>query len=178
MAGGALAFRGQLVFFDRISIALDQHFATVMAMSIFQILHPPGKIASVDVAQSSFTADGGGAQQIFGTRICGRSHFVVLVKGGHVPRDVGRDVTQKGGQVPQFVVAVVEAGNEQGDDLQPHAHLVQTADGVEDRLQASAELPIVMIVEALEVNLVEIDPGMDILEHLRSPVAIRNKRSQ
>ena len=81
-------------------------------------------------------------------------------------------------RLPQFVVAVVEAGNEQGDDLQPDAHLVQTADGVEDRLQASAELAIVAIVEALEVHLVEIDPGMEILEHLRSSVAIRNKRGQ
>src|SRR5260370_28226623 len=35
-----------------------------------------------------------------------------------------------------------------------------------------------MIVEALEVHLVEIDPGMDILEHLRSPVTVRNIRGQ
>jgi hypothetical protein len=93
-----------------------------------------------------------------------------------VPGNVGRHIGQKCGQLAEFVVAVVEAGNEQGDDLQPHAHLVQTADGVEDRLQASAEFAIVAIIEALEVHLVEIDPGMEILEHLRRAVAVRNKR--
>ncbi len=147
-------------------------------MGILQILHPPGKVAGIDVAQSSITADGSGAQQILGTRIGGRNHFVVLVKRSDVPGDIGRHIAQKGGQVPQFVVAVVEAGNEQGYDLQPQTHLVQTADGVEDRLQASAELVIVAIVEALEVHFVEIDPRMEILQDLRRPVAVRNKRCQ
>src|ERR1700682_823128 len=79
VASRATAFWSQLVLFDQISIAPDQHFAALMAMSIFQILHPPGKVAGVDVAQPSFTTDGGGAQQIFGTRIGGGGRFCCLV---------------------------------------------------------------------------------------------------
>ena len=91
MARRAIAFWSQPVVFDQISIAPNQYFATLMAVRIFQILYPPGKVASVDIAQSCFTADSGGAQQILGTRISGRRHFVVLVKGGDVPGDVGRN---------------------------------------------------------------------------------------
>src|SRR5208337_5322794 len=56
VAHRAIALRSQPVLLDRISTALDQHFATLMAMSIFQSLHLPGKVAGVEVAQSSFTA--------------------------------------------------------------------------------------------------------------------------
>ena len=49
----------------------------------------------------------------------GSIHFVVFVKRGDVPGDVGRDSGHKIGQALQFVFGVVEAGNEQGHDLQP-----------------------------------------------------------
>ena len=131
-----------------------------------------GNIAGVDVVQSRFTTDSGGAEQVMGTRIGRRSHFVILMKSGDVPGDVGRNSGQKCGQLAKLIVAVVEAWDEQGDDLQPHAHLMQSANGVENGLEASAKLAIAMVVETLEVDFVEIDPGMEIVEHLGSSVAI------
>ena len=79
------------------------------------------------------------------------------------------------GQPLQLVVAVVEAGNQQRDDLEPDAHVVQLLDGVENRLQPPAELAIVAVVEALQVDFVGIDPGPQILEHARRAVAVRNE---
>ena len=79
------------------------------------------------------------------------------------------------GQPRQLVARVVEAGNQQRDDLDPEAHRVQAADRVEDRLEAAAELAVVAIVEALEIDLVEIDPRPQVLEHLRRAVAVRHE---
>ena len=56
---------------------------------------------------------------------------------------------------------VVEPGNQQRHDLEPDAHLVQAADREQDRFEPSAELPVVPVVEALEIDLVEIDPRPD-----------------
>src|ERR1700721_2686088 len=48
---------------------------------------------------------------------------------------------------------------------------MQRANGVEDGLEASAELAIVAIVETLEIDFVEVDPGVEIFEDLRRAVA-------
>ena len=95
-----------------------------------------GKIAGVDVTKARARPDLGGAQQVFGPRVAGIGHLVVLVKRGDMPGNVCRNSGEKFRQPLQFVVGVVEAGNEQRNDLQPEAHRVQAADGVEDRLQA------------------------------------------
>ena len=57
-------------------------------------------------------------------------------------------------------------------DLQPKTHLVQAPDGFENRPDSPAELVIVAIVEALEVNLVEINPRSNIFQHLGRTVAV------
>ena len=89
MAGRTRAFWSQLVFLNQISVALNEHCATVVAMRVFETPNPPRKVARIDVSQSRFTTDGGGAQQVAGTSVGGRGHLVILVKGGDVPRDVG-----------------------------------------------------------------------------------------
>ena len=95
-----------------------------------------------------------------------------------MPGNVGRDVGQKFGQPRSSSSLSLNPGISKVTISSQTPMLVQTADGVEDRLQASAELAIVAIVEALEIHFVKIDPGMEILEHLRSSVAIRNKCRQ
>ncbi len=92
-----------------------------------------------------------------------------------MPRDVGRDARDECRQPLQLVVAVVEAGNQQRDELEPDAHVVQLSDGVENRLKPAAKLAIVAVVEALEVDLVRVDPRPQILEHTRRAVAVRDE---
>ena len=87
----------------------------------------------------------------------------------------GETPARKRGQAAQFALAVVEAGHEQRDDLHPHAGIVQPLDRVEDRLQPSAELAVVPVVEALEIDLVEIDVRPQVLEHARRAVAVRDE---
>ncbi len=98
------------------------------------------------------------------------------MKRGHVPGNIGRNTGHKLSQAPQFIVAVVESGDQQRHNLQPDTHLVQAANGVENRLQPSAELAIMAIVEALQIHFVQIYPRMQILQHLRRPVTVRNER--
>ena len=70
---------------------------------------------------------------------------------------------------------IVEARNEQRHDLEPEPVRVQPPDRVENRLQASTELAIVAVVEALEIDFVQIDPRPQIFDHFRRAVAVRDK---
>ena len=47
-------------------------------------------------------------------------------------------------------------------------------DGVQHGVQLSAQLLIVLLAEALQVDLEEIDVGAEILQDLRCAVAVRN----
>ena len=62
------------------------------------------------------------------------------------------------GEAPEFVGRVVEAGDQERDDFQPEAHVMNAADAVEDGGDASAEFVVVAVVETLEVDFVEIEP--------------------
>ena len=115
------------------------------------------------------------ASSISAVVFSGSSHLVVAVERRDVPRNVGRHAGDELGQAHQFVARVVEPGNQQRDDLDPEVHRVQPPDGVENRREPSAELAVVAIVEALEIDFVEIDPRPQVLEHLRRAVAVRHE---
>ena len=55
---------------------------------------------------------------------------------------------------------------------------MNSADAVEDGADASAEFVIVAIVETLEIDFVEIEPGAQVFEHLGSAVAVGNKSGE
>ncbi len=55
---------------------------------------------------------------------------------------------------------------EQGHDLDPEPARVERANGVEDRLQPSAQLAVLAVIETLQVDFVEIDPGRQVVENL------------
>ncbi len=54
---------------------------------------------------------------------------------------------------------------------------MQPLDRLEDRRQPSTELAIVLVVEALEVDFVEIDVRPDVLEHARGAVSVGDETS-
>src|SRR5436190_130471 len=87
-----------------------------------------------------------------------------------IPRDAGHERRQP----LDLVATVVEAGDEQRDDLDPELHRMEPADRVENRLEPATELTVVAIVEALEIDLIEIDPRPDVLEHLWRAVSVRD----
>ena len=72
---------------------------------------------------------------------------------------------------------VVKPRDQQRDDFQPQAHLVQAANGVENRADTAAKLVIVAIVKTLKIYLVEINPRTQIFEHLRRAIPVGNKAS-
>ena len=94
------------------------------------------------------------------------------MKRRDVPGNVGRHAGEKRRQPPQLVFAVVEAGDQQRDDLEPDASAMQPRDRVQDRLQPSAELAVPAIVEALEIDFVEIDVRTKVLENALGAVAV------
>ena len=92
-----------------------------------------------------------------------------------MPRDVRRDAGDELGQADELVARIVEAGDEQRHDFDPDVHRVKAPNRVEDRLEPAAELPVMPIVEALEIDLVEIDPRTQVLEHPRRAVPVRDE---
>jgi hypothetical protein len=69
-------------------------------------------------------------------------------------------------------VGIVEAGNQQRDDFEPQAHGVDAANAFENGADAAAEFVVVAVVEALEIDFVEIEPGAHVFENLRRAVAV------
>src|SRR5271166_5946656 len=90
-ASRTTAFGGQIVASYLIPVTANQSLVTLRTASVFPGSHHAGEIAGVDVTEPGLLADFGGAQQVFncGVALIISLHFVVRVKCGDVPRDVG-----------------------------------------------------------------------------------------
>src|SRR2546425_6367961 len=93
-----------------------------------------------------------------------------------VPGNIGRYFGEKFRDVSKFLVAVVESGDDERHDLQPESHGIQPLDRIENILEQSAELTIIPILKTLEIDLVEIHPGSDVLQDFRRTVPVRYVR--
>src|SRR5450631_130792 len=177
---GASAFGSQTVVFDEISEPADQSLAASRAACVFPMSDLAWKIAGIDVTQPRCLTNFGSLEQVFGSGVslAVSLHFVVGVKGSDVPRDVGRYPGDEIREAAKFIWGVIEAGDQQRNDLEPQSHLVNPADAVEDGTDSPAELMVVAIVEALEIHFVEIEPGPNVFEDLRCAVAVGNESGQ
>src|SRR4030081_3591291 len=137
--GGTLrttALWSEAIVFDEIAVALDDCFATLRAARVFPVADHARQISGVDVAKSCLLADFDGAQQVGGASIPRIGHFVVTMKCGAVPRNGGGDSGGKVWEAAQLFGGGVEAGDEQRNDLEPHAHAVNASDAVKNRADA------------------------------------------
>jgi hypothetical protein len=149
-----------------------------VTVRVFEPSHAAGQVARVDEAEALLATESGRAGQHSRRRVRGVQHPVVLMEGGHVPRDIRRDAREKACQAPQLGIAVVEPRDEQRHDLEPHARGVQPGNGVEDRLQSAAELAIVPVVETLQVDLVQIDEWPHVLQDALGAVTVGDEARQ
>src|SRR5262245_27165832 len=171
-AAGALALGGNVVRADEEAVPLDEGFLAAGAAGVFPGADLAGAVAGVDEVQPLLGADLGGADEHAAVGVGRVGHLVVAVEAGDVPGDVAADRRQEAGRAAQLLFAVVEAGDDQRDDLHPDAALVDHADAVQDVLQRAAQRAVVAVVEALQVDLVGPDPGAEVVEHLRGGVAV------
>ncbi len=133
------------------------------------------KVAGVDETQSFGGADLCRTDQSPSAGRLRLGHLVILVEGGDVPGNVRADRDEKACGLAQFLVAVVEAGDDERDNLQPEAALEHHADGAQDVFQGAAQLAIAAFGKALEVDLVGDDPGAQKVEDLGRGVAVGDK---
>ena len=141
-----------------VSSAFDKELAAARAECALQITHPSGQIARIDETKPRATANLSCSNEIFRSCVIRVRHLVVFVKRGHVPGNIQRDARYKFRQAFQFLLRIVESGYEQGHDLHPKAHLVESPDRVEHRLQAPPKLAIATVIETLEIDFKEIHP--------------------
>src|SRR5229473_3214372 len=154
----AATLRSEMVPGDEVPVTLDEKFPTVRATRVLPVTDHTWQIPGIDVPQASLLADLCCPHQRLGAGVLWIGHFVVFVKSRYMPRNIRPHACQKLGQPSQFVAGVVEPGNHQRNDFQPEAHLVQPSNGIQDGLQAPAELTITAVIKALQVHLVKIHP--------------------
>ena len=170
----AAAARVHAVLQHAVADPLDEQRSAAGAVRVLPAAHGSGQVAGVDEAQALGGARLGRAQQR--AHRGGRAvlHAVVRMEGRHVPGDVGRDRDQEARDVPELLDRVVEARHDERHHLEPEALLVERADRPGDALERAAEVAVGPVAEALQVHLVERDPGPDVLEHLLGAVAVRD----
>src|SRR5262249_58160811 len=93
-----------------------------------------------------------------------------------VPGNIGRYLREKFRDVSKLLVAVVESRDDERHDFQPESHGIQPLNRIKDILEQSAELPIIPILKTLEIDLVEVHPGSDVLQDFRGTVTVRYVR--
>ncbi len=92
---------------------------------VLKVTHRARKIARIDVTKASLPPNLRSSHERFWAGVVRISHLVVFVKGSDVPRNIRRHADQKLRQAGQFIVGVIEAWDNQGEDLQPEAHLIE-----------------------------------------------------
>ena len=113
--------------------AADQELAAIGA---YGIAGPVRDVAFVDVVEADFAGDGAGGVERFG-RGSGLIHqFEIRMEGGEVQRNVWPQVFQNPiGNLAEFSWGVVEGGDDQVGDLEPHVgFFFQPEQGFQDRL--------------------------------------------
>src|SRR5690606_13550304 len=117
----------------------DQRRLTGGAARVFPVFGMAGPVPGVDVAQPGLHANLGGPHERVGGRRATICHFVCRVEARHVPGDVRRHRADEPRRVPQFVAAVVHAGDDECDVLQPQAEVMHALDGIQHVLEHAAD---------------------------------------
>ena len=145
-------------------------------MRVLEVADLAGQVARVDVAQARLAADlRPPARSIAGVVFAGRSSCSRWWNAVTCHGMSGETPAMNAVSRVSSSLESLKPGIEQRDDLDPEAIAVQPPDRVEDRLQPAAELAVVAVVEALEIDLVEIDLRPQVFEDLRRAVAVRHE---
>ena len=150
------AIWGEPVAGDEISVTLDQRFRAMGAARVLPRLDDAGEIAGINVVQSGVSPDLDGAQKILDCGISLVLHFVIRMECGDMPWNIRRDAGDEVGKLAELIFRVVEAGDQQSDNLEPQPHRVDAANAVENGANASTEFVVMTVIETLEVDLVQI----------------------
>ena len=76
------------------------------------------------------------------------------------------------GHLLDLFLRVIEAGDEERHHLHPEPHLMEMSDRIGDVIQNTAQGPIGLIAEALEIDLIEINPGPEIVQDFRRSIPV------
>ena len=145
-------------------VAFDDGLAAVRTHRILARL--TRHVARVNIVQAGFGRDVAGALKRGrrGGRQVGQP--VARVEAREMQRDIRAEaIGHPAGQTLDLLLAVVQCGDEQDDDLIPDARIGQPREGVENRLELSlADVGVERLGEGLQVNLDGRDGFAQVLE--------------
>src|SRR5437667_2810540 len=136
------------------AVTFDEQFAATGTVRVFPIANQSWQIARVYKIQAFGLSNLGGSAQSAIRSVVRTGHFVVLVEGCDMPRNIGRNMDQESGDISKLFTAVVEARNDQGHNFEPKSNCVQPLDRVENVIQNTAKLAVIAILETLQVYLI------------------------
>src|SRR6266446_5564721 len=167
-----------MIAHNEVAVALNQKLLAVGTTGVLKVSYLSRQISDINVAQAGFPANFRRTHQGLRTGIVRVGHLVVFVKRRGLPGNVWRHTCNKCCKPVQFVIRVIEAGNHERNNFQPEAHFVQAPNCVQDGLQTPAKLVIVAVIKTLQINFVEVNPGSQVLKHLRGAVPVGDKGRQ
>ena len=121
----------QSILQDVVAPSFDEERPAVRTPCVLKISGAAREVACIDEAKSRTAADLRGAVQRGGGGGPTVGHTIVIMERRDMPGDVGGYPGEKGGDLLQLGLAVVEAGDDQRDHFQPDPHADNRPDGVE-----------------------------------------------
>src|SRR5258706_8500753 len=154
------------------SSSLDEKPFAGRAIGVFVPAQLTGQVARIDKLETTFMPDLRSPDERTGGRVARIHHFVVGMEGRHMPGDLRRNGGDEPGNSPDLSFGVVVSRNQQSHDFEPESHLVKLLDRIEDMIEDPAELPVPLVVEPLQVDLVKVDPRPNIFKYLGRPIPV------
>ena len=124
---------------DEEAVPADQQGIAMMAARVLQFPDLAREVAGVHVFQSRLFSDLNDPQKIICRCLAMVHHLVVRMERSHVPRHERVDRGKKVGHAFEVIRRVAEAGDDEGDDLNPEAALLEHLDGAGDVVENAAQ---------------------------------------
>ncbi len=173
LTGGTSAIP-EPVLSDTETMAFDEERVAGRTGRILPAADVTWDIPGIHVAKPGGSPNFGSTDQSRDRCIVRIGHPIIFVECRHVPGDVRRNAGEKSSDITELFAGIIEAWNNQSHNFQPEALLMKPLNGVQHAVEPAAEFPIVPVAKALEVHLVEVDPGAQIVDDFRRSIPIRD----
>jgi len=142
------------------SVTPDQESAASRTKGVFPFI--PGNIATVNILEALGPADFPGLLEPLSGSGWKVVHLVAGVESADMPGGFLTQPGQEGGDLIDFLLAVVEPRNQQGRDFHPYPRRFHAHEGIENRLESgTALLSVKIISKGFQVHIGPIEIGRD-----------------
>ena len=156
------------------AVTFNEESIAVRAVGVFPTANMPREIPGIYVPKSGRSTNFASANKRADGCVVWLGHPVIFMERRHMPGNVGRNAGEKSSDVTELFAGVVEARNNQRHNFQPEAFLMKLLNRVQHTVEAATEFSIISVAKALQIHLIQIDPGAQIVDYFRRSIPIRD----